>query len=464
MAERAGETPLAARRDAAGARHLLAESRAARRPLPPAPSAATWRLLAAVTAALYLLALPAAALWLAHRVWVRRKALVGLGEKLCGDGAAVPPGQVLVHGVSLGEVMLMRPLVPRIEAALGARCLLTTSSETGRKALDEHFPAHHRAWFPFDLPWTVDRFLARTQPRLVVLLELEVWPVFLALCHARGIPVALVNARVSARSFAGYRRAGVLLRPLLRHLALAAGQNGTWTARLIALGVPRTRAAALGSMKADMVRPADAAAATAEALRLGLDSGRPLLLLASTGPGEERAALADTLAAWHARGWQVAICPRHPERGAEIAALIATLGATARRSSLGERVLALGEVPVIDEIGRLAALYRLVASSAGIAVVGGSLGSGRGGQNMLEAAAAGGCTVVGPDTRNFPDAMALLRAAAGVVESAIADLPATLATLADDAPRRRALGAAGQRAWQAGLGATARVVARLAAC
>lgn len=375
----------------------------------------------------------------------------------------------MVHGVSLGEVMLMRPLVPRLEAALGRRCLLTTSTETGAQALAQHFPGHERAFLPFDLPWAVERFLRRARPAALILLELELWPGLLAACHGRGIPVALVNARVSARSYRGYRRLGFLLRPLLRRVRLALGQNGLWTARLAALGVARDRARCTGSMKADMVARATPDAALAEAQRLGLGAGRPLLLVASTGPGEEVAVLGGRARAWTRRGWSIVVCPRHPERGAELAQqLAAAEGLAVRRSSQRERARDASDIVVVDEIGRLGALYALCAQRGGIAVVGGSLGSGRGGQNMLEAAAAGCCTVVGPDTRNFPDAMALLRAADGVVEADPADggpagLAATLDALAADAARRATLGGAARRAWAAGQGATERAVEALAA-
>jgi 3-deoxy-D-manno-octulosonic-acid transferase len=157
------------------------------------------------------------------------------------------------------------------------------------------------------------------------------------------------------------------------------------------------------------------------------------------------------------------VCPRHPERGAAIAERLRALGAEPRRSSLGQRLAGgASEALIVDEIGRLAALYAWTAKVDGIAVVGGSLGSGRGGQNMLEAAAHGCCTAVGPDTRNFPDAMELLRHAGGVVELA-GDGPAQLLELAGNRERRRALGAAAQRAWAAGRGAMGRVVAELAA-
>jgi 3-deoxy-D-manno-octulosonic-acid transferase len=226
---------------------------------PPSEDAADWRLRQQFLGLIALAALPLAALIAAHRVLVRRKPLTGAGEKLSGRGPRATPGQVLVHGVSLGEVMLMRPLVPRLEAAFGARCLLTTTTDTGRRALDEQFPRHQRAFLPFDAPWAVGRFLARTRPCALVLLELEIWPALLCACRERGIPVLLLNARINEGSFRGYRTLRPLTRPLLRGLALALAQNPLWGARLAALGVPRARLAVPGSLKADMVRPAGAA-------------------------------------------------------------------------------------------------------------------------------------------------------------------------------------------------------------
>lgn len=426
-----------------------------------------WRLL--FFTVLLIPALPLALVAVAHRLWIRRKGLVGLRDKLTGAGPAVKPGQIMIHGVSLGEVNLMRPLVPKLESAFATRCLLTTTTETGRQQLDANFADHERAFLPLDLPWATWRFLARTRPRLVILLELEVWPIFLCTCFARGIPVMLVNARVSSRSHRGYRRAGALLRPLFGALTLALSQNATWGARLLSLGVRRERLVVSGSMKADMVQRATPQAMASEAERLGLIAGKPVLLLASTssdgrGTAEEQVVLNNSLQFWHERGWQIIICPRHPERGDDIAHILAEMGASTSRSSRGDSVRAHADpvILIVDEIGKLAALYAWTASVNGIAVVGGSLGSGRGGQNMLEASAHGCCTVVGPDTRNFPDAVALLRNVDGIVETQMNTVVAVLTALADQPERRSRIGAAGQRAWLYGLGATERVVTAIA--
>lgn len=450
----------------------MSGSRSGSRPLHAARTAARgtsgFQCRQGLIALVTLLAAPVIALYVFNRIWLRRKPVAGLAAKWNGRGDHVTPGQVLVHGVSLGEVQLMRPLVPLLERVSGTRCLLTTTTTTGWEALASDFPTHDRAFWPLDRIAAVRQFLGRVRPRAVVLLELEVWPVFLAECHARRIPVVLLNARVGDASFAGYQRAGALLRPLLRGIALAVAQNGEWGARLAALGVPRARVWAPGSLKADLIRPAAAAAAARWAEEVGLDRAKPLLLLASTSagerghPAEEAAILDGTLERWRARGWQVAIAPRHPERGGDVATLIERLGGAPCRTSQGGRCDRADAVLIVDAIGKLGFLYAHAAASGGIAIVGGSLGSGRHGQNMWEAAAAGCCTVVGPDTRNFPDAMALLRRADAVVELPLPVPPLALAALADDAARRQALGAAAHAAWLASCGTLGRLERLLA--
>lgn len=420
-----------------------------------------WRRHAAVFALAAFMLAPVIALAIAHRVWIRRKALTGLRAKLGGHAPTLAPGAVVIHGVSLGEVALMRPLVPKLTAA-GHRVLLTTTSETGRAALDRHFAEHDRAWLPLDLPWAVDRFLTTVRPKAVLLLELEVWPLLLLGCRQRGIPVAVVNGRLGDSSFRGYRRAGGLLRPAFAAISLALAQNCTWGARLAALGCQRT--AVTGSMKSDMVLPVTPAQRDAEAKRLGLPTGGPcatqrLLVIASTSGEEERAFITDWASWGPAAGWRLALCPRHPERGGQLVSWCQQAGLATCQTSLRPEHPnpSADDVLVIDEIGRLPALY----ANASLTVVGGSLGSGRGGQNMLEPAAAGCCTVVGPDTKHFPDAMAALRATDGIVETTIDGAAACVRGLAADTQRREHIARGGVAAWRVGLGATDRVVAAL---
>jgi 3-deoxy-D-manno-octulosonic-acid transferase len=413
--------------------------------------------------ALAVLLAPLVLLAIAQRLWIRRRALVGLGAKLSGRGPVLPRGATLVHGVSLGEVALMKPLLPRLG---DGPFLLTTSTETGTVGLEKAFPEQARAHWPFDLPWAIASFLRRTRPSRIILLEAELWPLALLAARAYGIPVIVLNARMTARSYACWRRLRPLARRLVGSLALAIAQEPVYAARLADLGLPRSRVAVSGSLKADMVRPATGQAAATEAARIALADG-PLFLLASTSDPEEAAPLASWLRWGKPAGWTCVIVPRHPERGEALVALCRELGVEAVRTGAGlvpRGPVGAGpprSVVIVDEIGRLAPLYALCAERGGIAVVGGSLGSGRGGQNMLEAAAAGCCTVVGWDTAAQPDPMRLLRGAQAVVELNPAGLDADLATLASDAQRRSNLGTRARTAWLSGRGALDRTVAML---
>ncbi len=426
----------------------------------PLPSSARARFWFIALGVLITLLLPLLFIGIVHRLWVRRRALAQIRGKITGLGPALPHGGILIHGVSLGETALMKPLLAQLPAE--TTVVLTSSTETGLAGLAAMFPDRPQAAWPLDLPWAVHAFLRRTKPRMIILLEAELWPLALLAARARGIPVVMLNARASERSHRRWRMLRGMARRLIGSLSLAVVQEPIYAARLADLGIPRQRLALSGSLKADMVRPATVAAAEAEAQRIALTDG-PLLLLASTSDPEE----APLLASWKnwgaTSGWHCVVVPRHPERGEAIATHARALGLTARCTNSPSpqppaSSLQPAAIIIVNEIGRLGALYALCAARGGIAVVGGSLGSGRGGQNMLEAAAAGCCTVVGWDTLAQPDPMRLLRTAGAVVELTPAQVDATLAALAVDPARRAVLGTTAQQAWALGRGALARTM------
>ena len=410
-----------------------------------------WRLRFYALVPFIVLVIPIIIFDIPRRIIFKRKPPTGLLRKIFGKNTHPPePGMVLVHGVSMGEVMLMKPLLPLLESSLGKSCIITSSTDTGWKSLEQHFPKYHRCFYPLDLPWAVWNFLRNQKPSLIVLLELELWPLFLAACFSRNIPVVLFNARIGDRSFAGYKKFGWFWRPIFKALHSAVAPNKLWAERLTELGVKQVAIGA--SLKGEVVHVASSEQQGAERNRLQLDE-RKILLIASTSQGEEAVVL-ESARQW-ADDWRIIICPRHPEK------LCTQFNYSASRSSLNPDAPQFdsNDIIIVDEIGRLGALYAL----ADIAVVGGSLGSGRHGQNMLESAAAGTCTVVGWDTSNQPDSMALLHEHEAIVACAdAAALHQELAALSNDAERRDKLGHAGQHAWLSCQGAAERSVQLLA--
>ena len=393
-----------------------------------------------------------------RRIFFKKKPPTGLMRKILGRNPKPPHNDMmLVHGVSLGEVNLMRTVLPLLEDKLGHQAMLSTSTDTGWKTLSEHNADRHLCFFPLDLPWAVWHFLRTQNPKMVVLLELELWPLFLAGCFIHRIPVVLFNARVGDRSFNGFKKFHWFWKPIFKNLHSAVAPNQLWADRLTALGVKDVRVG--NSIKGEVVQVADQDAVQQERKRLGIaDDKKPILLLASTSSNEEAMPLGQIAQAEWLNDWRIIVCPRHPERGPEIAQLCSDLGYSCRRSSeqpQGDEE----DVIIVDEIGRLSALYAM----AEIALVGGSIGSGRHGQNMLEAAAAGTCTVVGWDTSNQPDSMALLQAHdAVVICQDHADIFLKLDALVRDPTERQRLGAAGQKAWETCHGAAERSVQLLA--
>lgn len=325
-----------------------------------------------------------------------------------GHGAARPEGRLLwLHAASVGETLAVLPLLDALSARDPAlNLLVTTGTVTSARLLPQRLSAGMRArvihrFVPLDVPAWVARFLDGWRPDAACLVESELWPNLIDACAARGIPTALLNARISARSFRRWRNFGPrLIRRLLGRFALIAPRSAEDAARLEALGAPRL--APPGDLKlAAAPLPADPAGL--EALRDAI-GGRPVLLAAVTHPGEEAAVLAAAreLAPRFPELLTI-LAPRHPERGAQVAAL----AQGAPRRSLGALP---GEGPayVADTIGELGLFYRV----ASMAFIGGSLVA-HGGQNPLEAARLNCPVILGPHMENFADATAALLAAGG---------------------------------------------------
>ena len=410
------------------------------------PLATAWRLAASAAAPL----LPA---YLRRRVARGKEVPDRLTERF-GEGAARPAGPLLwLHAASVGETLSILPLIEALgRAAPSLRFLVTTGTVTSATLLGQRLPAAlaprvaHR-FVPLDVPRWVARFLDGWRPDAAVFAESELWPNLIAAAAARGIPLALVNARMSDRSAAWWRRAPGLARAVLDPFRLVLAQTEGDAARLRALGAP---AHCLGNLKyAAPPLPVDAG--ELDRLR-GLLAGRPAWLAASTHPGEEAIVIAAhrRLAAAHP-GLLTMIVPRHPERGPEVAALAEGLP-TARRAA-GEDPAPGIEVLVADTLGELGLFYRL----ARCAFVGGSLVP-HGGQNPLEPARLRCPVLVGPQTWNFAEVIARLEAAGGLTRidpgtdpaAALAEAVSAMLT-SPDRGRAQAEAAAGVAAEEAGL-------------
>jgi 3-deoxy-D-manno-octulosonic-acid transferase len=383
---------------------------------------------------LWYLALP----FLPLRLWWRGRRESGyrarIGERFgrYGNDAPVPRGDVVwIHAVSLGETRAAAPLLERIARARpDGTILLTHMTATGREAGHALYgDSVLQAWLPYDVPFAIDAFLARFNPRIGLLMETEVWPNLVAACRRRGIPLCLVNARLSENSAAGYARFPALTRPMFASLAGVAAQSATDAARLIDAGAHDVTVT--GNLKFDVALAPESEALGRE-LRVRFGDARPVFLAASTRDGEE-ALLLDALAR-HALPAQTltVIVPRHPQRFPVVAELLRARGIPFVRRSDNRSVPADVAMVLGDSLGELGGYY----AAADVAFVGGSL-LPLGGQNLIEPIAMGTPTIVGPHTFNFSEATdkAVTARAALRVRDADALLTEAGALLADSARR-----------------------------
>ncbi len=390
---------------------------------------------------LWWLALP----WLPLRLWWRGRRepmyRAHIGERFgwYGRAPATSPGAVWIHAVSLGETRAVAPLVERLLREAPQRTIvLTHMTATGREGGRALFGDRvTQAWLPYDLPFAMRRFLARFRPRAGLLVETELWPNLAAAAGEAGVPLFLINARLSERSARGYARIGARARPLVQALAGVAAQTEADAQRLRALGA--THVVVTGNLKFDATIPAEMRD-RGRLLREQFGRERPLILLASTRDGEE-ALLVDALSrARLPTQALVVIVPRHPQRFDAVAALIEARGLTLARRSADRPVASGVRVVLGDSMGELAAYY----AAADVAFVGGSL-LPFGGQNLIEAIAAGVPTHVGPHTFNFAEASDAAIAAGAALRIGNADDVFAVASrlLADPASRERMRGLAG---------------------
>lgn len=368
---------------------------------------------------------------------------------------------IWIHAVSVGEVLAVSRLVAELDAALpGYQVLISTTTQTGQALARQRFGAARVFYCPLDLFWAVGAWLNAVRPKLLILAETEFWPNLLAGCYRRGIPVAVVNARISDRSWPRYRFLRGVWEGFLSRLTVVLAQTQVDAERLLALGCRPGCVSVTGNLKFD-VRAGEEAAATR--LLRTLAAGVPLLVAGSTIEGEETAVL-DAHRAIVAAGQPLitVLAPRHPERFDYVAARLDASGIPwVKRSAWNGKEagsLPAGHIVLLDTIGELASVYSLAA----VAFVGGSLVQA-GGHNPLEPAQFGVPILMGPNYANFraiTDDLLVARALRIVRREELAGVVAELLAEKDMA------GAMGERAravFEQQSGATARSVAAITA-
>jgi 3-deoxy-D-manno-octulosonic-acid transferase len=383
-------------------------------------------------------ATPFANVILSRRLKRGKEDVLRLHERRGETSLARPRGPLVwIHGASVGELAATLPLVERIRAK-SFNVLVTSGTVTSAKLAEERFPAGVIHQFvPLDAPRFVNRFIAHWRPDLVLIVEGDIWPNQIMASAERGIPLILINGRLSERSFNRWRWFSGSIAALLRRFELCLAQSATDAARYRDLGAPRV--VTTGNLKLDVPEPPadpDKLKALKEAI-----GARTVVAGASTHSGEE-SALIDA----HRRlrgtfpGLITIIAPRHPERGASIEGLANAANLKARLRSRGELPEADTEIYIADTIGELGLIYRL----APIVFMGGSLVP-HGGQNPIEPAKLGAAVLHGPNVWNFAEIYAALDEGHGAEQVAdVGKLAVRMGALLKDTEARRAAVEAGR--------------------
>jgi 3-deoxy-D-manno-octulosonic-acid transferase len=415
-----------------------------------------------------LAALVAGAPWWLFRMATTKKYREGLLERLGAVPSRLrktPAGPVRdrpvlwIHAVSVGEVLAVSRLVKTLDAELpDYSIVLSTTTRTGQALARERIGGERVFYCPLDLPWAVQAYLDALQPKLLILAETEFWPNLLSSCFRRGIPIAVVNARISDRSWPRYRRLRRLWQPFLSRLSRVLAQSQIDAERLKAIGCQPDRVSVAGNLKFD-VRAAEEAEATR--LLRTLAAGLRLVVAGSTLEGEE-AALLEVWPQLLEADPQLAmvLAPRHPERFGVVGGLLERCGFPwVRRSDWGLQpdrafnLLKPGQIVFLDTIGELASVYSL----ASVAFVGGSL-IPAGGHNPLEPAQFGVPIVMGPHYANFRAITEDLMAHDAICIPEKERLAKVLLDLLCDRSEAKAMGGRARQVFASQAGATERCV------
>lgn len=401
---------------------------------------------------------------LVYHVWrtvSRGRSFAGFGERF---GFIAPEslarvagrGPIWVHAVSVGETMAVKPLLQELKRRFPERPLVLSSvTETGRSVAITIPEADLVVYFPFDFGFAVSRALRLVAPSLVIVVETEIWPNFLRHARRMGIPAIMVNGRISDRSFPRYLRLSRFFIPILGNLSALCMQSDEDARRIIAIGAPRERVHVTRNLKYDLPVRTLAPTERHELFRsYRLPADALIITAGSTHAGEEEI-IADIYRRFASERPDIflVLVPRHPERVAEVGALLEGKGISCVRWSALDKVedQPVGGVLLVDTIGELMKLYAL----SDMVFVGGSLVP-VGGHNLLEPASVGAPVLFGPHMHNFREITALvLDARAGEQVHDPVQLEAALHSLAGDETTRKAMGENGRRLMTAQGGAAA---------
>lgn len=382
-----------------------------------------------------------------------------MAERMGEASLARPAGPLVwLHGASVGEGVALLPVVEQL-AARGFPVLVTSGTVTSAAILAERLPAGAmHQYLPLDVPAFLTRFLDHWRPGLALIAESEIWPNMLRMVHERGVPLALVNARLSPRSFARWSKAPNVIASLLRCIDLCLAQTREDALRLQHLGAPYVEIC--GNLKYDVPAPPYSQAALAQ--MTAAVGARPVWFAASTHPGEE-----EIILGVHERLRQsfpdllTIVAPRHAPRGPRIAEIASRLGVPMALRSRGEAIAPQTQLYIADTMGEMGLFYRLTS----IVFMGKSMGEARGGQNPIEPAKLGAIVLHGPNVGNFAQVYQDLGGEEGALEVAdAAALEAALHRYFSDPALLRRDGRATKEAVERFGGATARIMQALEPC
>ena len=384
----------------------------------------------------------------------------GLRQRL----GAVPPHlkasagkpSIWLHAVSVGEVVAASGVVEALRQKFPShRLFVSTTTSTGQKLAAKRFGEDNVFYFPLDFAFAIRPYLEGLCPELVVVAETEFWPNFLRLARQSGARIAVINSRISDRSFPGYKRLSFWIPKVLANIDLFLAQTDEDRRRLLEIGAPETRVSVAGNLKFDVAPPKPPAIVSS--LHASLSQSGPVLVCGSTLEDEEGPLLSAfrNILANHPQTVMI-LAPRHPERFAEVAALVEGLGFHLVRRSLWSGEPLAGSVFLVDTIGELAALYSL----ATIAFVGGSLVP-RGGHNILEPALYGVPIVTGNHYENFREIVNFFFSQAAVRIVGLAELPLVFMELIENPAERKKLGNNALAALERQRGATEKTISAL---